>query len=151
MATKTFETKSGKTVTVEFERRVQDKIANLDGQKFVTGREIVERTKITLRDGAKIIAQGNEVGMLHPGVPTNAAMIAKGAVARLGDAYLPQAVVDQINAVLAELDAENPKSDEQLQIEAAKAANVVRYEADEPWRRQREEFARKMEREDSDL
>lgn len=151
MTTKTFTTKSGKTVKVELVRKVQDKIVNLDGDKFVTGREIVEYTNITFFDqSGKVVASGNEVGMLHPGIPTNAKMIAQGAVARIGDAYISQEVVDQINAALAELDAENPKSDEQLAMERAKAEAHARWEADLPAMMAAEEFDRKMNDPDSD-
>lgn len=150
MAIKTFTTKSGKTVNVEFVRKVQDKVSYADGWNIVTGREIIEYQNITLLDGKKVIACGRGVDKLHPGIPTNAKMIARGAVARIGDAYIPQELVNQIESVLAELDAENPKSEEQLAIEHDKAVAKARMEAEEPKRRQHEEFSRKMERADSD-
>ena len=147
MTTKTITTKSGKTIIVELVRRVQDKVANLDGDRFVTGREIVEYTIITVfGDNGKVIAKGSEISPLHPEVKglRDAEMAAKGAVGRVGDAFVPQAVADQINAALAELDAENPKSAEQLAIEAAKAAAYARWEADLPAMMEAEAFDRKM-------
>lgn len=153
MATKTIVTKSGKSVEIEFERKVQDKVAYADGYNIVTGREIVERTYITFRDQAgKVLAQGREIAMVDPRFNKNAAaMIAKGAVARLGDAYISQELVDLINAALAELDAENPKSDEQLAIAQAKTEARTRWEAELPSMLRAEAFERRMDDPNSDL
>lgn len=143
MATKTVTTKSGKTIKVELVREVQDKIAYADGDNIKIGREIVEYTNITFFDQAgKVVAKGREMTMLHPKI--DAKMIEKGAVARVGDAFLPQENADLIIAALAELDAENPKSDEQLAMEQRKAAAHARWEAEAPQRREMEEFERKM-------
>lgn len=143
MATKTVTTKSGKTIKVEMIRKVQDKVSYADGYNIVTGREIVEYTEIYFYDQAgKVIARGNEMTMLHPKL--DAKMIEKGAVARVGDAYLPQENADLITAALAQLDAENPKSDEQLAMEQAKADAEARWEADLPAIMAAEAFDRKM-------
>lgn len=150
MTTKTITTKSGKTIKVELVRNVQDKVAYADGHNIVIGREIYERTSITLYDQAgKRIAHGSEMTTLHPKL--DAKMIEKGAVARVGDAYLPQENVDLIKAALAELDIENPKSDEQLAIEQAKVNAHARWEADLPAMMAAEAFEREMNRADSDL
>lgn len=147
MATKTITTKSGKTIEVELVREVQDKVAYADGQNIVTGREIVEYQNINFYDGKKLIASGKEI---TPMIGGNAKqMAAQGAVAQIGKAAITQQVVDQIQAAFAELEAENPKNAEYLAIKQSQANALTRWGADEPWRRQREEFARKMEREDS--
>ena len=151
MTTTTRTTKSGGTIKVELVRKVQDKIAFADGDNIKVGREIVESTDITLSDATgKVVAWG-KMSMVHPGIPSNAALIAKGAVARIGNAYIPQEIVDQINAAIAELDAANPKSDEQLAIEAEKDAAHARWEADIPAMVAAEAFERRMNRADSDL
>lgn len=143
MATKTITTKSGKTIEVELVRKVQDKIANLDGDRFVTGREIVEYTNIHFfDDNGKVIASGKEITALNPKL--DAKWIAQGAVGRIDKAFVPQAVADQIVAALVELDAENPKSDEQLAMEQAKAEAHARWEADLPAIMESEAFDRKM-------
>lgn len=145
MATKTVTTKSGKTIKVELVREVQDKVAYADGYNIVTGREIVEYTNITFYDlSGKVVAQGREMSMVHPSIPSNAKLIAQGAVARVGDAFIPQEAVDIIAAALAELEAENPKSEEQLAIEQAKADAHARWEADLPAIMEAEAFDRKM-------
>lgn len=148
MATKNITTKSGKTIKVELVREVKDKIAYADGENLVIGREIIEFQNIYFFDGTKCIASGNEI---RPLSGSNAQkMAAQGAVARIGTAAVTQEVVDLINAAFAELDTENPKSDEYLAIKRAEADALARWEANEPWRREHEEFARKMERADSD-
>lgn len=149
MATKIVTTKSGKTIKVELVREVQDKVAYADGQKIVTGREIVEYTNINFYDGKKLIASGKEIGPL---VGSNAKqMAAQGAAARIGVAAISQDVVNQIKAAFAELEAENPKSAEYLAIEQAKADARARWDAEEPKRRRDEMFARRMDDPNSDL
>lgn len=152
MATKTVTTQSGKTIKVELVRNVQDKVAYADGYNLVTGREVVERTSITLLDGNKVIAKGSEIGSLYPSISkTDRQMQEKGAVGRIGDAYLPANIIDQIKSALAELDAQNPKSAEQAEIESAKAAAEAQYDADLPDMMAAQEFDRRMDDPNSDL
>jgi hypothetical protein len=151
MATKTLTTKTGSTIQINFERRVQDKVAYADGYNIVVGREIVELTEIILSKEGKVIASGRELSMLSPKIPSNAKYIAQGAVARVGEAFVRQEVADKIAAALAELDAENPKSEEQLAIEQAKAEAHARWEAEAPARWEAEKFERRMDDPNSDL
>lgn len=154
MTTKTVTTTSGKIIKVELVRKVQDKVSYADGYNIVVGREIVEYTNITFCDASgKTLASGKEVSKLYPQIrgSRDAEMMAKGAVAKVGDAYVTQGNLDLIKAALAELDAENPKSAEQLAIEAAKAEAYARWEAELPAMRESEEFERRMDRADSDL
>lgn len=154
MASKSITTKSGNTIVVELERRVQDKVSYADGYNIVVGREIVERTKIKFLDrNGKLVAEGNEVQKLYPKISRmDAQAMEQGAVGKVGTgAYVRQEVLDQINAALAELDAENPKSDEQLAIEAAKAEAHARWEAELPAMMEAEAFARRMDDPNSDL
>lgn len=154
MATKTVATKSGKSIKVEFVRKVQDKVSYADGYNIVIGREIVEYTNITFTDNAgKVLAKGNGISKLYPQLrgSRDGEMMAKGAVAKVGDAYVTQENLDLINATLAELDAENPKSDEQLAIEKAKAEAHARWEADLPAMMESEAFERRMADPNSDL
>lgn len=154
MASKSITTKSGNIIVVELERRVQDKVSYADGYNMVVGREVVERTKIKFLDrNGKLVAEGNEVQKLYPKISRmDAQAMEQGAVGKVGTgAYVRQEVLDQINAALAELDAENPKSDEQLAIEAAKAEALARYEAELPAMMEAEAFARRMDDPNSDL
>lgn len=149
MATKTVVTKSGKTIKVELVRHMQDKIANLDGDRFVTGRELVEYTNICFfDDSGKVIAKGSDIAALNPKL--DAKWISQGAVGRVDKAFVPQSIADQITAALAELDAENPKSDEQVTMEQAKAEAHACWESEVPAMMAAEAFDRKMNREDSD-
>lgn len=151
MATKTVTTPSGKSIKVELVRSVQDKVSYADGYNIVTGREIVEFINIWFYDAAgKLLAHGRTMTMLSPKRPDHKDLIAKGAVARVGNAYLTRENADLVTTLLAELEADNPKSDEQLEIERKKAAAHARWEADLPAMREAEEFDRKMNDPNSD-
>jgi len=127
MTTKTITTKSGKTITVEMVREVQDKVNYSDGYNIVTGREIVEYTNITLRDATgKTLMTGDEIDTPR-NIPSE--MKVKGAVACIGNAYVTQEIVDLVTAAFAELQAKNPKSDEQVAIESAKAQAIADHDA----------------------
>jgi hypothetical protein len=143
MATKQITTKSGKTITVELVRKVQDKTNYCDGQNVSTSREIVEYTNITMCDtNGKILTTGKSI-ITPSNIP--AEMKSKGAVASIGNAYIPQEIVDIVTTALNELDAENPKSAEQVEIENAKAQAEAQYSA---WVNSPEQIAaRKFERE----
>jgi hypothetical protein len=131
MTRKQITTSGGTTITVEMVRMVQDKVNYSDGYNIVVGREIIEFTKITLRDAAgKCHASGSRVDMVTPtGYRNCAELITKGAVARIGDSYVSQEIVDLVTAALAELETENPKSDEQIAIETAKIQSEAAYDA----------------------
>ncbi len=115
MTTKTATTKSGKTIKVEITRRVQDKTNYSDGFGIVTGREIVDITEITLLDGNKVLTTGHSVKLLNQKYDSK--MIAAGAFARVGDAYLTKENYDLLVSLIAEVEAETPKSEEQIEIE----------------------------------
>jgi len=142
MTTKTITTQTGRTITVEMVRKVQDKVSYADGYNLVTGREIVERTTITLRDGdGKILATAKELSGLTPRF--DAKGIAGGAVGKIGNVYLRQDTYDLVAGLLAEVEAETPKSDEQIAIETAQAQAVA---AHDTWYKSPEAVAaRKLE------
>lgn len=153
MTIKTMTTKSGKIVEVELVRAVNDKIAYADGWNIPVGREIIERTTITLRDqSGKKLAAGNSVSPLQPKIfRTDAEMQERGAVGQIGNAYIPQEIVDLINAALAELEAENPKSDEQIAIERHEAERLARVESERDAIYAAAELERRMDDPNSDF
>jgi hypothetical protein len=151
MTTKTITTPTGKTITVEIVRKVQDKVAYMDGYNLVSGREIVDYTNIVLRDATgKILTTGNCIHNLTQKYDSKA--IAAGAVGQVGSAYLRQDMYDLVAGLLAEVEAETPKSDEQIAIETAKAkaeeTYSTWYESDEQIAARK--FQCEMESEDSD-
>jgi hypothetical protein len=151
MTTKTITTKTGKTITVEMVREVQDKVNFADGYNIIVGREIVEYTNITLRDATgKTLMTGNEIDT-PKSIP--AEMKAKGAVACIGNAYVTQEIVDLTATALAELEAENPKSDEQIAIETAKTQAIADHDAwyDSPDAVRARKLERDMDDPNSDL
>ena len=141
---KTVTTKKGKQIVVELVRKVQDKTAYMDGNRSTIGREIVEYTNITLRDAnGKYITSGKTIEPMYGN--NKAAMIAQGAVARIGQAAVTQEIVDLINAAFAELEMKNPKTAEYIAIKNAEAKAKSDYEA---WVNSNEQIAaRKFKRE----
>lgn len=152
MTTKTITTKTGKTITVEMVRKVQDKVNYSDGYNIVTGREIVEHTNITLRDETgKTITTGDHLSNVSPRFDAKA--IEAGAVGKVGDAYLRQEMYDLVVRLIADVDAQTPKTDEQIKIEAEQAAAIAKHDAwyNSPEQIAAREFEREMNRPDSDL
>ena len=151
MTTKTTTTSTGKTITVEIVRKVQDKVNYSDGYNIVTGREIVDYTNITLCDeNGKVITTGKEIGSLNS--QFDAKGIAGGAVGKVGKVYLRKETYDQVAGLLAEVEAETPKTDEQISIETAKAQAEKDYDT---WYNSSEEvayrkFSNEMNSPDSD-
>jgi len=151
MTTKTISTKTGKTISVEMVREVQDKVSYADGYNITTGREIVEYTNITLRDETgKILATGKELSKLSP--KFDAKGIAGGAVGKLGKTYLRQEMYDQVAGVIADVELETPKSGEQIAIETAKAQVEAAHDAwyNSPEQIAARKFAYEMNRPNSD-
>lgn len=153
MAKATRTTKGGNIIQVEVVRTVRNKVLWADGWNMPAGREPVEYTTITLLKGNRQIASGHQVGRLHP--KNDAAMMAKGAVARIGAAYLPAETVNLIDEALAEAEAAEPGSEEFWALKAikerAEAENRQRWEEEAPLRREMEEFERRMNDPNSDL
>jgi hypothetical protein len=125
MTTKTVKLNKGNTAKIEMVRKVEDKTAYLDGQRTTIGREVVDYVEITLCDeNGNYIASGKELSTIIP-----ADLRAKGAVASVGQAYLMQETASIIRAALDELEAENPKSDEQIAIETKQAKAIADHDA----------------------
>ena len=149
--TKSITTSKGSTITVEMVREVGDKMAYLDGLNEKSGREVIEYTNVTLTgaDG-KTIVRG-KLNKLSP--EYNKEMCAAGAVARINNVYLKQDMYDLIADLISQVENENPKSDEQIKIEAAQAKQEENYTA---WYNSPEQVASRrltemMDDPDSDL
>ncbi len=152
MTTKTITTQKGSTITVEMERKVQDKISYADGYKIVTGREIVDTTKITFRDASgKTLGSGNRLER-HLSPRFDAKSIAAGAVGKVGNIYLLQETYDLVSGLLADVEAETPKSDEQIAIETAQKKAEEDYMTwyNSPEAIRSRKLEQEMDREDSD-
>jgi len=137
-------TKTGNQIVVELIRKVQDRTAYMDGNRSTIGREIVEYTNITLCDkNGKCITSGRKIEPMYGN--NKAAMIAQGAVARIGKAAVPQEIVDLVIAAFAELEMKNPKTVEYIAIKNAEAKAKLDYKT---WENSDEQIAaRKFERE----
>lgn len=126
--TRTVETENS-IITVRFDREVIDSVAYADGWNITTGREIREgfSTSFYSRKAGKIVASSND-RPVHVAAGRN---VPAGAVAKLGQAYLSQQVLDLVVAAMAECEAELPKSDEQIALELAAAAREESRKASE--------------------
>jgi hypothetical protein len=152
MTTKSINTSNGSKITVEMVREVQDKVAYLDGYNEVIGREIVEYTRIKFEDPTgKTIASGDELRGVNPRF--DAKGIAGGAIGKVGNVYLRKDMYDMVAGLMAEVEAETPKSAEQIAIETARAEAIKKHDAwyNSPEQVSYRKFMREMEREDSDL
>ena len=153
--TATRTTKTGKSIEVTIERGTWTEEVHLDGSPTGTYKtHAIDRTDIVLRDqSGKRLMSGSKIEMVTPMFYKNyKELIAKGAVARIGDAYITQEIVDLVNDAAAEAEAAAPKTAEQVEIENAKAAAQ---KAHDDWHNSPEEiayrkFTREMERADSD-
>lgn len=127
MTTKSITTANGKTITVEMVRKVQDKVNYADGYNIVTGREIIDITTITLQDAAgKTIANGNH--LMSVSQRFDAQPIKDGAVGKIGNVYLRQDTYDIVAGLIAAVEAETPKSDEQIKMEEQAAQAKIEYD-----------------------
>jgi hypothetical protein len=133
----------GRVMVIEIERikEVTDDIAYADGWNFPVGKKTVDLLEITLTAGDKMILRShNAPEVLEEKYYRNyKEMRAKGAYARLGDAYVNEETYNLIVTALAEIDAEltgNPEFAEVKAMEDAKeaakerAANAAREEYD---------------------
>jgi hypothetical protein len=160
MATR--KTKSGNTIEVTVERGTWNEKVTSDGwDTGITKTHIVDSKRIVFRNKAgKALASGDNVSEINPMFYSNYdEMIAKGAVARVGDAFIGQDTLDLINDALAEADEGAPKTGQQVDIETAQVeqrakaevwANSPRGKAEAEDRERYEQFKREMERPDSD-
>lgn len=160
--TATRKTQTGGLIEVTVERGTWDEKIYSDGWDIgSTKTHLVNSTRIVLRDKAgKVIAQGDEASTINPQLYGNhKELMAKGAVARVGDAFIGQSTLDLINEALAEADAKASRTSRQTEIETAEAKKKAKAEA---WRNSPEgraaakqeadyeRFVREMERPDSD-
>lgn len=125
MTTATKTTKRNQTdIEIKLTRAVSDKVAHADGYNIKTGREVYENyeVKITSKvNGAKASTSGKPGGFAFLSIVTDKSKIAKGGYARLGDAYISKSLYDVCMTMIAELDTEVGKTDEQTELELAQA------------------------------
>lgn len=157
------QTQNGSTIEVTIERGTWDEKINADGwDTGLTKTHVINNTCIVLRDKTgKQIAQGDGVSLVTPTAyfSNYKDLIAKGAIARVGDAFVGQTTLNLINDALAEADAATPRTPRQIEIETKEAERKAKAEA---WKNspagkaaaeeqeQYEQFMRKMEHPNSD-
>lgn len=118
-------------IEISLTRKVNDKVANLDGDRFVTGREVYESydVKITSKKNGKSIKTfGKPGGFAFFKTADQFTKLPAGAHARIGDAYISKEIYDIAMVMISELDAEVSRTDEQVEIEHAE---VLRTQAED--------------------
>jgi uncharacterized Zn ribbon protein len=148
-------TNSGKTIEVTVERGTWNEEISLDGMATGTIKtHIIDSTNIILRDqSGKALTTGDSIDMVTPLLYHNhAELISKGAVARIGDAYITREIVDLANDAIAECIAAAPKTAEQVAIDTANAQAEIERDAwyDSAEQVNARKLEREMERPDSD-
>jgi hypothetical protein len=128
-------------IEIELTREVKDKVAYLDGYNVSAGREVYERYEVKLthkRSGNTIRTNGRPGDFAFFARPDRfSGKFPAGAYARVGDAYITQEIYDAAMGIIAELDAEVSKTEEQIALEQAEAErkrigeeNLARMEAE---------------------
>jgi len=139
-ATRTAETETAK-IEISLTREVTDKVAYADGYNIKTGREVYESYDITItskKNGKSVHTYGKPNFSFSSKWNT----MPEGAFARIGDAYISEATYRLMKGMIAELDAEVGKSDEQVALEVKAEAQKKAY--DELLDQEAAEYARKI-------
>jgi hypothetical protein len=109
-------------IEIKLTRTVSDKVAYLDGYNLPTGREVFENYEVKLtskRNGATVSTSGKPGGFAFFATASKFQKIPAGAFARISDAYVNKDVYDLAMSMIAGLDAEVAKTDEQVALEQA--------------------------------
>ena len=139
-ATRTTETDNIK-IEIKLTREVIDKVAYMDGYNLPAGREVYESYDVTLtgKRTGKAIRTSGKPGDFAFFCPQGAysGKYPAGAYARVGDTYIAKDVYDLAMSMIAELDAEVARTDEQVALEQAEIErkrigeqNMARLEAE---------------------
>lgn len=145
--TATRKTESGKIVEVTVENGTTKEEVMLDGSPTGTYKiNVISNVVIALKDvSSKTLMTGRKIDVVDAGYKNSKELIAKGAVARLGDAYITQEIVNLINDAITEAQASAPKTEDQIALENKSKAEKESYEK---WYNSAEQVAyRKFERE----
>lgn len=143
-ATRTIENET-RIITITLTRTVSDKVAYLDGYNLKSGREIYENYNVKMTNkinGATITTDGKPGGFAFFTIQGKfSGKYPAGAYARIGNAYISREAYDMAMTLIAALDAEVGKTEEQIALEAAEverkqiaAQNEAREQAEQATR-----------------
>src|SRR3972149_1252306 len=140
---------NGKTIKVSLERGTWDEEIRLDGMPSGAKTHPIDRTEIVIYDASgKAVASGSGLSGLSKAYNQYNEAIKRGCIGMVGKCYLMPDTYNLIASALAELEAENPKTAEQIAIVSGKALATAEYDA---WYNSDEQrAARKFEREMND-
>jgi len=117
--------KTGAYIIVKLQRGFVEEPLNLDGHDCgsrVIGT--VDLYTIEVYSGGKRVASGYDYYEMPRNDSNYSRAIANGCTHKVGNAYLKPEHVEKINAAKAQLDADNPKSDAQVEYEAKEIAKL---------------------------
>jgi len=149
---------NGKMIEVTIERGTYTHEVSLDGTPSgITKTETIDTTVITLRDAnGKVVGSGSEIRPMACGkqLSNYNQAVQMGCKGMIGEkVFLTPAVYEAIVSALEEANTAAPKTDEQIEIENARAAAKKSYDdwynSDE--QKKSREFERKFYSQDSDL
>lgn len=144
--------KAGAYIVVKLQRGLVEEPLNLDGHDCgsrVTGT--VDLYSIEVYSGGKRVAYGYDYYEMPRNDSNYSRAIANGCTHKVGNAYLKPEHIEKINAAKAQLDADNPISDAQIEYEAKKRAKLeaeINFLNSDEWKRH-EQLKRDMEDENS--
>lgn len=145
--------KEGNYIIVKLQRGLVEEHINLDGHDCgsrVTGT--VDLYGIEVFSGGKRVASGYDYYEMPLNDSNYSRAIANGCTHKVGrDAYLKHEHIEKINAAKAQLDADNPISDAQIEYEAKEIAKLeaeINYLKSDECKRH-EQLKRDMEEENS--
>lgn len=111
------------TIEITLTRKVSDKVVDLDGDRINSGREIYENYEVKItgkKSGRSISVTGKPGGFAFFSRPDRfSGQYPAGAYARIGDSYIDREVYDLAMTMIAALDTEVKKTDEQVALEQA--------------------------------
>lgn len=118
---------NGRTIEIEIERtkEVQDDIAYADGWNINLGKKTVDSIYIQVYVDGVCKTETSST----PQIITDKNLIAKGAYAKIGNAYLTEINYNKIMALIAEIEAELEITEEYKEVESKEIAEEARKEA----------------------
>ena len=109
-------------VTIEMTKGTQDKMINADGDMINMGQETVESIYIEVQIDGKYTGRSYNAPRSIISDPAYKAIVAKGAYARLGDAYITEELFNLVMAAIAEANEETEETTEYVEIKADEVA-----------------------------
>ena len=114
-------------VSITIEKKIADKVINVDGQIFNKGKETYQFKRINVSANGKI----SDISYENPRITTNPEYIKKGAYASLGKVFFNKEKYDMIMEAIAKAESEAEEDDytelKAIEIEKANEVKKIAY------------------------